>query len=134
MPSLEKRRKSSYFFNWKSKVDVPVAQLDRVSDYGSEGREFESSRARETRRLLRYRRGLFCWHGLTETVWFIRVINDNIFCILRQFVHPRPVARSHWCNYTDNLAYNDCSTGWSLDPVYYSRRSTSMLDLVVSSP
>ena len=28
--------------------DVPVAQLDRASDYGSEGREFESSRARET--------------------------------------------------------------------------------------
>ena len=26
---------------------VRVAQLDRASDYGSEGREFESSRARE---------------------------------------------------------------------------------------
>ena len=26
--------------------DVRVAQLDRASDYGSEGREFESSRAR----------------------------------------------------------------------------------------
>jgi hypothetical protein len=26
---------------------VPVAQLDRASDYGSEGREFESSRARD---------------------------------------------------------------------------------------
>jgi hypothetical protein len=25
---------------------VPLAQLDRASDYGSEGREFESSRAR----------------------------------------------------------------------------------------
>lgn len=26
---------------------VPVAQLDRASDYGSEGREFKSSRARQ---------------------------------------------------------------------------------------
>ena len=38
------------------------------------------------------------------------------------FVHPRPVVRSHWCNYIDNVAYNNYSTGWSLDPVYYSRR------------
>ena len=29
--------------------DVRVAQLDRASDYGSEGREFESSRARYQR-------------------------------------------------------------------------------------
>ncbi len=28
-------------------MTVRVAQLDRASDYGSEGREFESSRARK---------------------------------------------------------------------------------------
>ena len=31
---------------YTTQVKAPVAQLDRASDYGSEGREFESSRAR----------------------------------------------------------------------------------------
>lgn len=33
-------------YNSKVLGYVPLAQLDRASDYGSEGREFESSRAR----------------------------------------------------------------------------------------
>ena len=49
--SCEKRVSASRF-SWLRKVReahrlyVRVAQLDRASDYGSEGREFESSRAR----------------------------------------------------------------------------------------
>lgn len=35
-----------------------VAQLDRASDYGSEGREFESSRARSVECCDRERRGM----------------------------------------------------------------------------
>ena len=39
---------------WTSLITLPeiapVAQLDRASDYGSEGREFESSRARDWNR------------------------------------------------------------------------------------
>ena len=50
--SCEKRVSASRF-SWLRKrreahrLYVRVAQLDRASDYGSEGREFESSRARE---------------------------------------------------------------------------------------
>lgn len=32
---------------YKLLINVPLAQLDRASDYGSEGREFESSAARQ---------------------------------------------------------------------------------------
>ena len=39
--------------------NVPVAQLDRASDYGSEGREFESSRARKSPLPVSAGRGLF---------------------------------------------------------------------------
>ncbi len=46
-------------------VEVPVAQLDRASDYGSEGRGFESSQARPQkrsgkRRIKRFR-GVLCF-------------------------------------------------------------------------
>lgn len=34
---------------YTTQVKAPVAQLDRASDYGSEGREFESSIARQKR-------------------------------------------------------------------------------------
>ena len=37
-------KKSIYLIEFKY---APVAQLDRVSDYGSEGQGFESSRARQ---------------------------------------------------------------------------------------
>ena len=33
--------------NFNLKYSVPVAQLDRASDYGSEGWEFDSLRARQ---------------------------------------------------------------------------------------
>ena len=37
-----------YFMGYTMPVHAPVAQLDRASDYGSEGREFESSAARHS--------------------------------------------------------------------------------------
>ena len=39
---------------------APVAQLDRVPDYESGGRTFESYRARHIQKSLIYRMGLFC--------------------------------------------------------------------------
>ena len=43
-------RKSGYRFSETDlrKPDAPVAQLDRASDFESEGREFESLRARHS--------------------------------------------------------------------------------------
>lgn len=41
--------------------DAPVAQLDRVPDYESGGRRFESSRARQISNPLSLRERVFCF-------------------------------------------------------------------------
>ena len=40
----------NFFCIIKDDVNAPVAQLDRASDYGSEGCEFESRRARQLKK------------------------------------------------------------------------------------
>ena len=46
---------------------APVAQLDRVPDYESGGRTFESCRARHIVKSLVLRTGLFCFGGVPPT-------------------------------------------------------------------
>ena len=43
-------------------VYVPIAQLDRASDYGSEGWGFDSSWARQTKKHIKYPYSA-CIHG-----------------------------------------------------------------------
>ena len=55
---MKKKLEIHFFLVYKYKhSDAPVAQLDRASDYGSEGCEFESRRARHK---LPPERAVFC--------------------------------------------------------------------------
>lgn len=51
---------------------VPLAQLDRASDYGSEGREFESSAARQNKTTTFYRKLSF---------YFVKFIASILLCV-----------------------------------------------------
>ena len=72
---------------------APVAQLDRASGYGPEGREFESSPARQTKKFTPCEWAFFVLCNQTEEIRTGRFVKDELQPFGERLQSPRACRR-----------------------------------------